>query len=108
MAIANDKFKDEIVPVIIKGRKGDTIVDTDEGPRPRTTAEGLSKLKPAFKPDGSVTAGNSSGINDGAVAVVLVSEDKVAELGLKPQVEWIGGVVRQLWASDLLRVQKSY
>ena len=92
-AINSGRFKEEIVPVIIKGRKGDTVVDTDEGPRPGTTVEALSKLKPAFKPDGIVTAGNSSGINDGAAAVVLVSEDKVKELGLKPQAEWLGGAL---------------
>ena len=92
-AIEAGRFKDEIVPVIIKGRKGDTVVDTDEGPRPGTTVEVLGKLKPAFKPDGIVTAGNSSGINDGAAAVVLVSEEKAKELGLTPQGEWIGGVL---------------
>ena len=92
-AIAEGKFKDEIVPVIIKGRKGDTVVDTDEGPRPGTTLEGLAKLKPAFKPDGVVTAGNSSGINDGAAAVVLVSEEKIKELGLRPEAEWLGGTL---------------
>ena len=92
-AIVDGKFKDEIVPVVIKGRKGDTVVDTDEGARPGTTIEGLAKLKPAFKPDGVVTAGNSFGINDGAAAVVLVSEDKVRELGLEPQAEWIGGAL---------------
>ena len=92
-AIADGKFKDEIVPVVIKGRKDDTVVDTDEGPRPGTTIEGLSKLKPAFKPDGIVTAGNSSGINDGAAAVVLISEEKIEELGLQPQAEWIGGAL---------------
>lgn len=92
-AISDGRFKEEIVPVVIKGRKGDTVVDTDEGPRPGTTAEALAKLKPAFKPDGIVTAGNSSGINDGAAAVVLVSEEKAKELGLQPQAEWIGGVL---------------
>ena len=92
-AIADGRFRDEIVPVVIKGRKGDTVVDTDEGPRPGTTVEALSRLKPAFKPDGIVTAGNSSGINDGAAAVILVSEDKVRELDLKPQAEWIGGAL---------------
>lgn len=92
-AIADGRFRDEIVPVTIKGRKGDTVVDTDEGPRPGTTVEVLGKLKPAFKPDGIVTAGNSSGINDGAAAVILVSEEKVSELGLKPQAEWIGGAL---------------
>lgn len=93
LAIAQGEFKSEIVPVIIKGRKGDTVVDTDEGPRPGTTMEGLAKLKPTFKPDGIVTAGNSSGINDGAAAVVIVSEEKVKELGLAPQAEWIGGAL---------------
>lgn len=66
-AIQAGLFKDEIVPVVIKGRKGDTIVDTDEGPRPGTTVESLARLKPAFKSDGIVTAGNSSGINDGEI-----------------------------------------
>ena len=92
-AIEAGLFKDEIVPVVIKGRKGDTVIDTDEGPRPGTTAESLARLKPAFKSDGIVTAGNSSGINDGAAAVILVSEDKVKELGLEPQAEWIGGAL---------------
>lgn len=92
-AIADEKFKDEIVPVIIKECKSETVVDTDEGPRPGTTVDGLLKLKPAFKPDGIVTAGNSSGINDGAAAVILVSEDKVNELSLEPQAEWIGGAL---------------
>lgn len=92
-AINNGKFKDEIVPIIIKNRKGDTIIDSDEGPRPGTTVEALAKLKPAFKPDGVVTAGNSSGINDGAAAVVLVSEQKVKGLQLHPQAEWIGGAL---------------
>lgn len=84
-------FKDEIVPVVIHGKKGDIIVDTDEGPRPGTTAEGLAKLKPAFKKDGIVTAGNSSGINDGAAAVVVMSEEKAKELGVKPMATWVGG-----------------
>lgn len=92
-AVANGSFKDEIVPVVLKGRKGETVVDADEGPRPGTTVEALSRLKPAFKQDGTVTAGNSSGINDGAAAVILISEDKVKELGLVPQAEWIGGAL---------------
>lgn len=92
-AIADGRFKDEIVSVVIKGRKGDIVVDTDEGPRPETTVEALAKLKPAFKTDGVVTAGNSSGINDGAAAVILISEDKVRELGLTPQAEWLGGAL---------------
>lgn len=92
-AIVDGRFQNEIVPVVIKGCKGDTVVNTDEGPRPGTTIEGLSKLKPAFRLGGIVTAGNSSGINDGAAAVVLVSEDKVKELDLESQAEWIGGTL---------------
>jgi len=92
-AIAEGRFKKENVPVVIKGRKGDTVIDSDEGPRPGTTAEALAKLKPAFRKDGIVTAGNSSGINDGAAAVILVSEAKVKELGLSPEAEWLGGVL---------------
>lgn len=84
-AVADGKFKDEIVPVVIPQRKGDPIVfDTDEYVRPGTTAEKLAKLRPAFKKDGTVTAGNASGINDGAAAVVVMSAEKAAELGLKP------------------------
>ena len=86
-------FDKEIVPIVIKNRKGDIIVDKDEGPRQGTTAEGLAKLRPAFAKDGVVTAGNSSTINDGAAAVVLVSEEKVKELGLKPMAMWVGGAL---------------
>lgn len=85
------RFKDEIVPVTVHGRKADTVVDTDEGPRPGTTAEGLARLKPAFKAGGKVTAGNSSGINDGAAAVVVMSAEKAVELGVKPMATWLGG-----------------
>lgn len=88
------KFKDEIVPVVIKGKKGDIIVDTDEGPRPGTTAEGISKLKPAFKRDGGmVTAANASSINDGAAAIVVMSEEKAKELGIKPMATWVAGAL---------------
>jgi acetyl-CoA C-acetyltransferase len=90
-AIAAGRFKDEIVPVIIKTRKGDIVFDTDEGNRPGTTVETLAKLKPAFKKDGVVTAGNASGINDGAAALVLMSEDKAKELGIEPLAYWVGG-----------------
>ena len=86
-------FKDEIVPVIIKNKKGDIIFDTDEGPRPGTSMEALAKLKPSFKPDGLVTAGNASGINDGAAAVVLMSEEKAQELGVTPMATWIAGAL---------------
>ena len=92
-AINDGLFKEEIVPVVIKGRKEDVIIDIDEGPRPDTSLESLAKLKPAFKSDGVVTAGNSSGINDGAAAMVLISEKKLAELNLKPEAEWIGGAL---------------
>ncbi|MCX7303963.1 MAG: acetyl-CoA C-acetyltransferase [Hyphomicrobiales bacterium] len=80
------KFKDEIVPVTIKGRKGDTVVDQDEYIRAGTTLETVSKLKPAFDKDGTVTAANASGINDGAAAVVLMSEQEAARRGLTPLV----------------------
>ena len=84
-AIKSGTFKDQIVPVVIHGKKGDIIVDTDEFPREGVTAEGLGKLKPAFKRDGgTVTAGNASGINDGAAAFVIMSADKAKELGIKP------------------------
>jgi len=84
-AIEEGKFADEIVPVEIPQRKGDPIIfDTDEYPKKGSTQEKLSTLRPAFKKDGSVTAGNASGINDGAAAVVVMSKAKADELGLKP------------------------
>lgn len=85
------KFKEEIVPVEIKKKKDVVIVDTDEGPRDGVTAEGLAKLRPAFKKDGMVTAGNASGINDGAAAIIVMSEEKAKELGVKPMATWIAG-----------------
>jgi len=85
-AIAGGLFKNEIVPVVIAQRKGDPIVfDTDERPMD-TTVEKMARLRPAFKKDGSVTAGNASGINDGAAAMLLMSDTKAAEMGLKPLV----------------------
>ena len=93
-AMAEGKFKEEIVPVEVKGKKGSVIVDTDEGPRPGTTVETLARLKPAFKKDGGiVTAGNSSGINDRAAAIVVMSEEKAKELGVKPMATWVGGAL---------------
>ncbi|WP_308681456.1 acetyl-CoA C-acetyltransferase [Stomatobaculum longum] len=86
-------FDEEIVPVEIKTKKGTVVFNKDEGPREGTTVETLSKLKPAFKKDGIVTAGNSSGINDGAAAVVVMSEEKAKELGVKPMAVWIGGAL---------------
>ena len=82
-AIEAGRFKDQITPIMIPQRKGDPVVfDTDEQPRAGTTAEALAKLKPAFKPDGTVTAGNASSINDGAAALILMSAEKANELGL--------------------------
>ncbi|HOK63690.1 MAG TPA: acetyl-CoA C-acetyltransferase [Soehngenia sp.] len=87
-AIKSGRFKDEIVPIVIPQRKGDPkVVDTDEFPRFGTTIEALAKLKPAFKKDGTVTAGNASGINDGAAALIIMSKEKADELGLTPIAE---------------------
>ncbi|MGH2592405.1 MAG: thiolase family protein [Anaerolineae bacterium] len=86
------RFKDEIAPVMIPQRKGDPIVvDTDEHPRPDTTLEKLAKLGPAFRKNGTVTAGNSSGLNDGAAAVLMMSADKAKELGLRPRARIVAG-----------------
>jgi acetyl-CoA C-acetyltransferase len=78
------RFKDEIVPIEIPSKKGTTVFDTDEYPKHGTTAESLAGLKPAFSKEGSVTAGNASGLNDGAAAVVMMNASKAKELGLKP------------------------
>ncbi len=83
-AMKAGKFKDEITPVTIKGRKGDTVVDTDEFPKAGVTVEALSKLRPAFDKEGTVTAGSASGINDGAAAVVLMKASEAAKLGKTP------------------------
>lgn len=84
-AIANGVFRSEIVPVEVPGRKGTTLFEQDQQPRAETTAEGLAKLRPAFKSQGGmVTAGNSSGLNDGGAAVVVMSRRKAEQLGLKP------------------------
>ncbi len=99
-AIKDGRFEDEIIPVSIPQRKGDPlIVDTDEHPRIKKTADGyelttspeiLAKLRPAFRKGGTVTAGNSSGLNDGACALVLMSAEKAEALGIKPLARWIG------------------
>ena len=86
------KFKDEIVPVEVKVKKDTVIFDTDEGPRPGSTMEGLAKLRPINK-DGVTTAGNASGINDGAAAIVVMSEEKAKELGVKPMATWVAGAL---------------
>lgn len=83
-AIKSGAFKEEIVPVTIKTKKGEKVFDTDEFPREGTTMEVLAKLRPAFKKGGTVTAGNASGLNDGAAALVIMSADKAKELGIKP------------------------
>ena len=90
-AQAEGRFKDEIVPVEVKKKKETIRFDTDEGPRAGVTAEGISKLRPAFKEGGLVTAANSSGINDGAAAIIVMSEEKAKELGVTPMGTWIGG-----------------
>lgn len=111
-AIADGKFKDEIFPVEIKKKKETILFDTDEGPRPGTTAEGLAKLRPAFKEGGVVTAGNASGINDAAAAIVVMSEEKAKELGVKL---WLHGspatlpdAIRESWVSDLFLQQERH
>jgi len=78
------RFKDEIAPVTIKTRKGDVVVDSDEYPKQGVTAEGLGKLRAAFKKDGTVTAGNASGINDGAAAIVLMTAEEAQKRGVEP------------------------
>jgi acetyl-CoA C-acetyltransferase len=85
-AIEAGTFKDEIVPVEIKSRKGTVTFETDEYPKPNSSAEKLGGLRPAFKKEGSVTAGNASGINDGAAVVIVMSKEKADELGVKPLV----------------------
>lgn len=87
------KFDDEIVPVEVKKKKETIVFNKDEGPRPGTTKESIAKLRPAFKKDGIVTAANSSGINDGAAAVVVMSEEKAKELGVKPMATWVAGAL---------------
>lgn len=89
-AIQSGYFKDEIVPVTVKEKKKEFVFDTDEFCRPGTTMETLAKLKPIVKPDGTVTAGNACGLNDGASAIVLMSEKKVEETGLKPVARIVG------------------
>ena len=98
-AINAGRFEDEIVPIHVPGRRGETIVDTDEHPRYKkdngsyrldTSIEDMGKLKPAFRKGGTVTAGNSSGINDGAAAMLIMDAGKAEDMGLKPMVRWCG------------------
>lgn len=86
-------FDKEIVPVEVKKKKETIVFAKDEGPRSGTTAESIAKLRPAFKKDGIVTAANSSGINDGAAAIVVMSEEKAKELGVKPMATWVAGAL---------------
>jgi len=93
-AIAGGVFSSQIIPVKVKVSKTEErLFDTDEYPRPKTTLESLAKLRPAFKKDGTVTAGNSSGINDGAAAVVVMTAAKASALGLKPVVRFVASAV---------------
>jgi acetyl-CoA acetyltransferase family protein len=93
-AMAAGRFKDEIVPVTVPAGRGKTIeVDTDEHPRPDTTMEGLAALKPAFRTGGTVTAGNSSGINDGASCLLVMEENRARALGLTPMVRILSSAV---------------
>ena len=94
VAIAEGRFKEQIVPIAIPQRKGDPLVaDVDEHPRPGTTGESLARLKPAFRDGGSVTAGNSSGINDAGAALVVMTGARAQELGVTPQLEWVADAV---------------
>lgn len=93
-AIASGKFEEEIVPIKIRGKKGETIVSTDESPRANITLQDLSRLSPVFQKGGKVTARNSSSINDGAAMVVVMSEEKASELGCKPMATWIDGALQ--------------
>ena len=90
-ATQSGRLAKEITPVTIQGRKGDTVVDTDEHPRPDTTAEQLAKLKAPFRQGGSVTAGNASGVNDGAAAMIIASEEAARKHGLTPIARILGG-----------------
>lgn len=93
-AIDEGRFKEEIVPVTIRKRKKEVVVDTDEHPRRDVSPESLATLKPVFRKDGTVTAGNASGLNDGAAAAVLMTAEKAEELGVKP----LGRIVSYAWA----------
>lgn len=90
-AQAENRFQDEIVPVEVKTKRQTIVFEKDEGPRSGVTKESLAKLRPAFQPNGTVTAGNASGINDGAAAVIVMSEEKAKELGVTPMATWIAG-----------------
>ena len=110
-AIDSGKFVEEILPVPVPQRKGGPLIfDTDERPRRDTSLEALERLRPAFKPDGTVTAGNSSGLNDGAAGMLVMSASKAQDLGVKPLARVVGmaaaGVPPALWAPDPSRPHK--
>jgi len=112
-AQASGRFNDEIVPVPVKVKKEMVEFKVDEGPRAGTTVETLSKLKCCSgKEGGLVTAGNASGINDGAAAIVVMSEEKAKELGIKPMATWVAELLQvlslKLWVSDLLQLQRKF
>ncbi len=93
-AIADGRIAEEVVPVAVAGKKGPVVeVSTDEHPRPETTVEGLAQLKPVVRADGTVTAGNASGVNDGACAMLLGSEAAVSRYGLKPRARFVASAV---------------
>lgn len=92
-AKASGRFENEIVPISVKARRKEMLITEDEGIRPDSTMEGISGLRPAFKKDGVVTAANSSTINDGAAAVVLMSEDMASRLNVKPMARWVAGAL---------------
>ena len=107
VAVGEKRFEEQIVPVEVAQRKGDPVsVKLDEHPRPGTSAEQLGRLRPAFREDGSVTAGNSSGINDAGAAVVLMKQSKAAQLGVRPQLEWVADAVAAL-APEIMGVAPS-
>lgn len=93
VALAEGRFKSQIVPIVKQTRKGDVVFDTDEHPKPNTTLEALAKMKPAFKKDGTVTAGNASGINDGAAFFVLANGDTAVKAGYKPMARLVSYAV---------------
>lgn len=95
-AMQSGRFAEEIVPVTLETKKGNIVFDTDEHPKPETTLDVLAKLKPAFKKDGSVTAGNASGMNDGAAALVIMAEEKSKSLGLTPMADIVDYAVTGL------------
>jgi 3-oxoadipyl-CoA thiolase len=96
-AVEAGRFDDELVPVSVPRRKGDpVVVSSDEHPRPQTTAEALARLRPVFSAEGTVTAGNASGINDGAAALLVMNEDRARELGLEPMARLVAGAVAGL------------